>query len=199
MAGLVLAAGKGERLRPLTATIPKPLLSVGGSTLLDLAIQSLPLPPSDVMVNASYLAAQIQGHLGSTGVQVSFEPEPLGSAGAVGAIKQWVGERGLMIRNADMWFDAVPKELWADWSGERPRLLVQETGRPADFGTQRFLGWSLLPARDVMALQPVRSGLLDLVWRPALERGALELVVFEGLAIDCGTIDDLARARALSQ
>jgi len=195
LAGLILAAGKGERLRPLTETIPKPLIEVGGSTLLDSALKSMPLQPSTIAVNACYLASQIEAHLADSPVHVAVEPNPLGSAGAVGNIKPWLKGRALMIRNADMWFGSAPDALWRDWSGEFPRLLVQETRAAADFGTKRFLGWSLLPAKDALALEAVRSGLLDLVWAPAMKRGELEFIEFDGIAIDCGTTYDLERAR----
>lgn len=194
-AGLVLAAGKGERLRPLTASVPKPLIRIGRYSLLDLAIQSMPLDAQDIVVNASYLAGQIENHLADSAVHVSVEPSPLASAGAVGNLRGWIAARHLMIRNADMWFDRVPTELWSDWSGENPRLLVQDRGVPSDFGTNQFLGWSMLPNSWVDTLEARPSSLLDEVWLPAAKQGRLELVQFEGLAIDCGTHEDLARAR----
>lgn len=198
-AGLVLAAGKGERLRPLTLSVPKPLIRVGRLSLLDLALRSLPMDAQNVAVNASYLADQIQSHLVDSGVHVVVESSPLGSAGAVGNLRGWIAGRDLMVRNADMWFDRVPTELWSDWSGENPRLLVQDRGVPSDFGTKQFLGWSILPSTWLNTLQAKPSSLLNEVWLPAAERGLLELVPFDGLAIDCGTHDDLARAREAQQ
>jgi NDP-sugar pyrophosphorylase family protein len=195
MAGLVLAAGRGERLRPITDSVPKPLIPIGRSTLLDMAIASMPMPTSSISVNAHYLSGQIVQHLEDSGVHVEVELEALASAGAVANLRSWIAGRNLMIRNADMWFDRQPYDLWDGWSGEHPRLLVQETGQQADFGTARFLGWSLLPSELVESLPDGRSGLLDQVWKPALLRGELELVPFDGVAIDAGTPDDLDRLR----
>lgn len=198
-AGLILAAGKGERLRPLTASVPKPLIRIGRFSLLDLALQSMPMDAKDIAVNASYLASQIKNHLEGSAVHVSVEPSPLASAGAVGNLRGWIAGRHLMIRNADMWFDRVPTELWSDWSGENPRLLVQDRGVPSDFGTNQFLGWSMLPSSRVDTLEARPSSLLNEVWLPAARQGKLELVQFKGLAIDCGTHEDLARARDAQQ
>jgi len=68
LAAIVLAAGRGERLRPLTDETPKPLLEIGGTTLLDAALArvaaAVPLSPRDVAVNAHWLAEQIVAAVG---------------------------------------------------------------------------------------------------------------------------------------
>lgn len=197
IAGIVLAAGRGERLRPLTDSLPKPLVLIGSETLLDAAVASMPLAEEAIAVNAHYLADQIVDYLCDRPIHVATEAEPLGSGGAVSNLRDWVGDRHVMVRNADMWFDRVPAALWAGWSGENPRLLVTDTGTPSDFGTARFLGWSLLPQSFVRGLPSGRSALLDEVWHPAYQRGALEFVFFTGLAIDAGTLPDLERVRRL--
>jgi len=67
LAALVLAAGRGERLRPLTDEVPKPLLRVGDTTLLDAALARVatvvPISPETVTVNANWLASQIASHV----------------------------------------------------------------------------------------------------------------------------------------
>jgi MurNAc alpha-1-phosphate uridylyltransferase len=198
LAGLILAAGRGERLRPLTDVKPKPLMTIGLKTLLDIAIESMPVKPENIIVNAWYMSDQIVDHLRGTPIHVVVEQHKLGSAGTIANIRTWLEGRPLMIRNADMWFNEEPTQLWEDWTGENPRLLVREMGESADFGTKKFLGWSLLPAEIATSLKEGFSGLLDTVWKPAYEQGRLELIEYEGVSIDCGTIDDLEAARAMA-
>src|SRR5437764_2852357 len=105
LAALVLAAGRGERLRPLTDATPKPLLHVGGTTLLDAALErvgaAVPMSRDHVAVNAHWLADQIVAAVGDR-AHVSIEmPVALGTAGAVGALREWLAGRDVLIANSD--------------------------------------------------------------------------------------------------
>jgi MurNAc alpha-1-phosphate uridylyltransferase len=201
LAGLVLAAGRGERLRPLTDATPKPLLDVGGRTLLDAALdrvaQVVPVTPATVAVNAHWLADQIAAHVDGR-VHVSIEePIALGTAGAVGALHDWLDGRDLLIANGDAWLggDVDLTSFAGSWDGRRPRLLVVgDTDRPDFEGRWRFAGISLLPAAAALTLQPVPSGLFELVW----SRMPVDLVPTHVTFVDCGTLEDLERARALA-
>ena len=201
LAALVLAAGRGERLRPLTDVTPKPLLRVGDTTLLDAALarvaQVVPVSPSTVAVNAHWLADQIAAHVAGR-VHVSVEePEALGTAGAVGAIRDWLGDRDVLIANGDVWWgaDADLAGFVDGWDRRRPRLLVVADPQRPDFeGKWRFAGVSLLPAAIAGTLQPVPSGLYELVW----SRTPIDLVPAQITFIDCGSPEDLERARRLA-
>lgn len=199
LAALVLAAGRGERLRPLTDTTPKPLLTVGRTTLLDAALALVetvvPLTPADVAVNAHWLADQIVTAIGDR-AHVSVErPVALGTAGAVGALRDWLAGRDVLIANGDVWFGGpvdVPAFV-GEWDRTRPRLLVVADDQRPDFEQRwRFCGLSLLPGAIAARLDAVPSGLYEAVW----QRMPIELVSTDVEAIDCGTPDDLARARA---
>ena len=201
LAGLVLAAGRGERLRPLTDAAPKPLLDVGGVTLLDAALdrvaQVLPLSRDDVAVNAHWLADQIvEAVAGRTHVSVE-EPEALGTAGAVGNLHDWLRGRDVLIANGNCWYDAAPDVpgFVEGWDGDRPRLLVVEDRDRADFEDRwRFAGISLLPGVVAHELTPQPSGLYETVW----SRMPVDLVPTDVTFIDCGTAEDLANARTLA-
>jgi hypothetical protein len=201
LAALVLAAGRGERLRPLTDSTPKPLLEVGGRTLLDQALDrvaaAVPLDPADVAVNAHWLADQIAAHVDGR-VHLSVEqPEALGTAGAVGQLRDWLAGRDLLVTNGDAWYGPAPDVpgLVADWDGQQPRLLVTRDEQRPDFeGRWRFAGVSLLPWEWATRLAPVPSGLYEEVW----SQTPVELVATDVVFVDCGTPDDLARARALA-
>jgi GTP:adenosylcobinamide-phosphate guanylyltransferase len=201
LAALVLAAGRGERLRPLTDDVPKPLLRVGDRTLLDAALARVgsvvPVTPETVTVNAHWLAAAIAAHVAGR-VHVSVEqPEALGTAGAVGAILDWLGQRDLLIANGDVWWSG-PVDLRAfvdGWDGDRPRLLVVRDAERPDFaGDLRFAGVSLLPGRLARTLTPMPSGLYECVW----SRVPIDLVPVDIRFVDCGTPADLALARRLA-
>lgn len=199
LAALVLAAGRGERLRPITDVTPKPLLEIGGTTLLDAALARVetvvPLTPADVAVNAHWLADQIVAAVGGR-AHVSVEhPVALGTAGAVGAVREWLAGRDVLIVNSDAWFagSVDVRRFVAEWDRARPRLLVVADEQRPDFEQRwRFCGISLLPGAIAADLDPVPSGLYEAVWRDS----PVELVPTDVEAIDCGTLEDLALARA---
>jgi NDP-sugar pyrophosphorylase family protein len=118
----------------------------------------------------------------------------LGTAGALGRLAGWIGDRHVLVHNADAFLDSDLAELLDGWTGEHPRLLVRTEDRPADFGHHRFLGVSLLPGHLAHELPDAPAGLYRLVWGPAYADGTLELVEVRGTAIDCGTPADYLRA-----
>jgi GTP:adenosylcobinamide-phosphate guanylyltransferase len=201
IAALVLAAGRGERLRPLTDTTPKPLLEVGGRTMLDAALdrvaQVLPLGPDDVTVNAHWLADQVVAAVGERAHMSVEQPEALGTAGAVGQLRDWLAGRDVLIANADAWYDGAVelRGFASEWDGRQPRLLVvEDVDRPDFEGRWRFAGISLLPGAVAQTLEPVPSGLYEQVW----SKTPVELVPTTVTFIDCGTAADLEKARALA-
>ena len=76
-------------------------------------------------------------------------------------------------------------------------LLMMLEGQ-ADFGSYRFLGLSLLPARMAQSLKPKVSGLYEEIWRPAYENGEIEFSEFGGIAFDCGTPETYALANEIA-
>ena len=80
MKAMLLAAGLGKRLRPLTDSIPKPLLTVGNKTLIEYHLANIVKTGiSEVVINTHHLAEQISAKLGDGsryGVQISYSDEP---------------------------------------------------------------------------------------------------------------------------
>ena len=74
MKAIILAAGKGERMLPLTKTIPKPLIPVSGRPILDRLFEAMPEEITDVMIVVLYLAEKIQEHCGNNfhGRKISY-------------------------------------------------------------------------------------------------------------------------------
>jgi MurNAc alpha-1-phosphate uridylyltransferase len=89
MKAMILAAGRGERLRPLTDTTPKPLLQVRGMALIEHHLQALARAGFvDIVINLSWLGEQIREHLGDGagyGVSIAYseEAEALETAGGI--------------------------------------------------------------------------------------------------------------------
>jgi NDP-sugar pyrophosphorylase family protein len=198
LAGVVLAAGFGTRLRPLTLQRPKSLCPVGGVPLVDLALKRLePLcgKGSDVVaVNAHHHAEQVVSHIGGRAHVSVEQPEPLGTAGALGRLHDWLGGRDVLLTNADSYLAGPLDDLVDGWDRERCRLLVVDTGGPADFGTFRYVGACLLPWAMVRLLSAEPSGLYEVLWKQQEAEGRLDLVAFSGKAIDCGTPADYLAA-----
>ncbi|GAA4698125.1 hypothetical protein Prum_061440 [Phytohabitans rumicis] len=190
----MLAAGEGRRLRPLTEHLPKSLCPVGNVPLLDHALARVArlgfADPGTVAVNASYLGEQVVAHVGAR-AHISAETHPLGTAGGVGNLRDWIGGRGVLVANADAYLAGIGADAAAlidGWDGETVRLF----GQPAPeetygFFGHRFAGLSLLPWRYVRDLPPEPAELVKAVWRPAEAQGALRVVPYVGTYLDTGT------------
>lgn len=193
-AGVVLAAGHGTRLRPLTTLRPKALCPVGGTALVDLALQRLAPLVDAVAVNAHALAAQVVPHVGDRAHLSVEQPVALGTAGALGALRGWLDGRDVLVTNADAYLRGDLAPLTQGWDGERCRLLSVPVAGRGDFDGHRYVGACLLPWRLVARLRPEVSGLYEVLWRMEHAAGRLELVTFEGRAVDCGTPCDYLTA-----
>jgi len=106
---MVLAAGLGTRLRPITDTIPKPLVELGGRTLLDHAIDRLALVGVEqVVVNVHYKAEQIEAALArrtQPRIELSREQELLETGGGVARALPLLGEAFFVVNSDVFWLD----------------------------------------------------------------------------------------------
>src|SRR5919199_585476 len=112
MCAVILAAGEGRRLRPLTAVRPKALCPVGNVALLDLALRR-----------------------GGGRATLSVESDgPLGTSGGVGNLRDWIAGRGVLVANADAYLAGAGLDGLLDgWDGTRVRLLgVPAVDSPAE-------------------------------------------------------------------
>ncbi|HEX6927647.1 MAG TPA: nucleotidyltransferase family protein [Gammaproteobacteria bacterium] len=111
MKAMILAAGRGERMRPLTDTTPKPLLEIRGKPLVQWQIERLRDAGFDeLVVNVSWLKEQLVDFLGDgarfgVNIVISEEPpEPLETAGGIVKALPWLGERFVVV-NGDVFTD----------------------------------------------------------------------------------------------
>lgn len=112
MKALIFAAGRGERMRPLTDTTPKPLLAVGGKALIVWHLEKLAaLGMHDVVINTSWLAEQFPAALGDGshwGLRISYSFEgatPLETGGGMLAALPLLGDAPFFLVNGDVWTD----------------------------------------------------------------------------------------------
>jgi len=129
----VLAAGKGERMRPLTDNCPKPLLYVGGRTMLDRALDALEeAGVEEVVVNTWYLADMIVDHLKtrtSPKITFSHEKDLLDTGGGVLNALQFFGDEPFYVLNADVvWTNGengpTLKEMADKWDDKTMDLML---------------------------------------------------------------------------
>ncbi len=203
VAGVVLAAGEGRRLRPLTLERPKPLCPVGNEPLVDRAVRLVRHAVADVAVNVHHGRAAMVDHLEQLAdvtpgepVHVSLEVErALGTAGALGHLRPWLAGRSALVVNADAWSDPDLRSFVEEWDQERTRILV--VGHEP-FGPRSRVVASLMPWAVIKHLEAAPSGLYEQVWRAAAADGALETCAHDGAFVDCGTPGSYLAANLLA-
>ena len=103
MKALILCAGKGERLRPLTDTIPKPMVPINNKPLLEYNILLCKKHGiTEIAINTSYLPEQIKQYFGNgekfgVNIHYSYEPELLGTSGSVNNFRDFLDETFVVI------------------------------------------------------------------------------------------------------
>lgn len=111
MKAMILAAGVGERMRPLTDSTPKPLLRVAGIPLIEHHIRRLAEAGlRELVINVSHLAEQIEAYCGdgrAWGVSIDYSREaaPLETAGGIVQALPLLGESPFLVVNGDVWTD----------------------------------------------------------------------------------------------
>ena len=111
MKAMILAAGKGERMRPLTLTTPKPLVRAGGVPLIEYHLRALAAAGfTDIVINHAWLGQQIEDYLGDGsrfGVSIQYSPEgePLETGGGVFRALPLLGDEAFVVVNGDIWTD----------------------------------------------------------------------------------------------
>jgi N-acetyl-alpha-D-muramate 1-phosphate uridylyltransferase len=190
LVGVVLAAGEGTRLRPLTWRRPKALCPVGNVPLVDLAVARVAAAAPAVAVNVHHGRRAIEAHLAARPadappVHVSVEEErALGTAGALGHLRPWIDGRAVLVTNADAWCRPDLAAFVAGWDGEKVRVLLHGD---ASFGPRAPVLACLVPWSEVAPLAPEPAGLYETIWAPAHRAGRLEAVGDPGPFVDCGT------------
>ena len=109
MRAMILAAGRGERLRPLTERVPKPMIPIGGEPLIVHQLRWLRRAGiEEVVVNLHHLGEQVEGHVGNGGdvgirVRYSREASLLGTGGGIKRALPLLGDDPFLVLNGDIW------------------------------------------------------------------------------------------------
>ena len=217
MMAMILAAGRGERMRPLTDHLPKPLLKAGGKTLIEHRIESLAAAGfRDLVINHAHLGAQIEAYLGSGeryGVRITWSREPDGALETGGGIFQALPRLegdGFLVVNADIWTDYPFARLAKPITGLAHLVLVDNPSEHplGDFvlrdtrvlseGAPRltFSGIGVYHRDLFRGCQPGHFPLAPLL-RTAMEKGLVSGELYSGAWRDIGTperLDELDRA-----
>ncbi len=204
---MLLAAGRGKRMRPLTDTTPKPLLPVCGEPLLGRHLKHLRTAGvRRVVVNGAWLKEQIEAFLavGDWGMEVIFSPEPPGGLETAGGIVRalpWLGERPFIVVNGDVWtdfdFSCLPDRVDAAHlvlvpsPPHNPRGdFGLENGKVLPEGPFTFAGISVLSPELFAGLDDRPAPLAPLL-RTAMAQGTVTGCLHEGMWHDVGTPERL--------
>ena len=207
---MILAAGRGERLRPLTDVTPKPLLEVRGKPLIVYHIEALASAGfTDVVINLSWLGEQIRARLGDgaqfgVSIEYSEEVQALETAGGIQQALPLLSERFIVV-NADVFTDY---DFAALRTADSPAHLVlvdnpQHNDR-GDFSLHQssvgnsgspqhtFSGIAQYHRSFFAELEPGKQALAPLL-RKAADKGQVSGELFQGTWIDIGTVERLAQ------
>lgn len=211
MIAMILAAGRGERMRPLTDTVPKPLLEVAGKPLIVHQIEALESAGIErVVINTGRLGDQIQYHLGtgvSFGVSIVYSAEgeePLETAGGIVQAMPLLGKEAFIVTNADIYSDFDYQSLPTQPESDAHLVLVDnpahnpdgdfalENGQIHNDGLQRltYSGIGLFYPHFFESCVPGRSPLAPLL-RQAATENRLSGQHYQGYWRDIGTPERL--------
>lgn len=127
---MILAAGRGSRMKPLTNHTHKGLLKVAGKPLIEYHVEKLArLQIKDIVINISYLAKQIQNYLGDgkkygVTIHYSYEDQPLEVGGGLIKALPLLGDGLFYVINCDVWCDYPLENLTLDTNHASGKILL---------------------------------------------------------------------------
>ena len=215
MKAMILAAGLGKRLKPLTNDIPKPLLKVGNQSLIERNIRSLLNYGFDeIVINVSYLGNMITEHVleifPNNKIIFSKESEPLGTGGGIKNALKLLGDEPFMLINADIYHNinlaavkTAPKyahlvgvknpehNIQGDFSLDNNIVLAR-----TELNDFTWSGISIINPTIFSQLQTQEMpfDIWNSVLMQFINNNKITAEIYEGLWIDTGTIDRLELA-----
>lgn len=215
MKAMILAAGLGTRMRPLTLTTPKPLLKVGNTTLIEHALQQLKKAGiADIVINVHHLREHIMQHCGDGSdfglrIQYSIEDELLETGGGIFQALPLLGSEPFLVISADVWTDFPLSQLMQKKIDAAHLVLVDNPGfHPnGDFGLdQHNIVRDNLEKKFTYAnigifhpdlFRAEKHGVFRLtkVLRPAIANGAITGEYYAGEWHNIGTREQLNNLR----
>ncbi|MHB0766520.1 N-acetylmuramate alpha-1-phosphate uridylyltransferase MurU [Stutzerimonas sp. NM35] len=218
MKAMILAAGKGERLRPLTLHTPKPLVRAGGVPLIEYHIQALARAGFDeLVINHAWLGEQIEAHLGTGdrfGIRIRYSPEgePLETGGGIHRALSLLGDEPFAVVNGDIWTDYDFAALKRPLAGLAHLVLVDNPahhpsgdftladGRVEEGGAvDARLTYSGIALLDPRLFDGCNAGAFKLapLLRRAMTAGRVSGERHDGRWVDVGTHERLAEVERI--
>ena len=216
MKAMILAAGLGKRLLPLTKDTPKPLLSVGQYTLIERVINKLIEHGVDeFIINVSYLADQIKNKLEyihqNTSMQFLDEPFPYGTGGALVNAMSVLGDKPFILCNADIISESdltrLPEftssahligiknpdhNLQGDFSLAQETVVIKDEMNECTWSGLSLINPLILKVHEGNAYP---FDLWNTILMPLINESEITAHVDDSFWIDVGTIDRLKLAR----
>lgn len=218
MKAMILAAGRGERLIPLTDRIPKPLIEAGGKPLVVWHMERLAAAGfREVVINLSHLGEQIERALGDgsawdLSIAYSRESAPLESAGGLAFARARLGEAPFLLVNGDVYCEIGFAALRARACASDLAHLVLvpnpafhpqgdfslAAGRVGNGAAPRYTyaGVSVISPQLLDGVTPGARAPLAPLLRGAAQAGRVTGELYEGVWTDVGTADRLAGLNA---
>ena len=222
MKAMILAAGFGERMRPLTEHTPKPLLPVADVPLMEYHVRKLAAAGfRELVVNVSHLAGQIIEYFGAGeqwGLSIAYSREeaPLETAGGIHRALPLLGDQPFLVVNGDIWVDYDFSQLlgyrFKSWETAHLVMVNNPPQHPlGDFCLGRggeveyrpdgatgftYAGIGVFDSRFFGAMAPGKLALRPLL-DAAIAKGALGAEYHPGQWADVGTPERLAQLDAM--
>ncbi|WP_367645226.1 N-acetylmuramate alpha-1-phosphate uridylyltransferase MurU [Snodgrassella alvi] len=224
MKAMILAAGRGERMRPLTDTCPKPLLKVGGIPLIEHHLRRLQKAGfREIVINHAWLGEQIENSLGNGqayGLEISYSAEKEGgleTAGGIATALPMLGNTPFLVINGDVLTDIdfvgaleISNEL--EQSGNLAHLWLVDnpshhpegdfhllssgkiTERQTNTSALTFSGVGVYHPALFKGIQAHNRAKLAPLLRKAMQNGLVSGEYYNGYWLDVGTIERLQQA-----
>ncbi len=210
---MILAAGRGERMKPLTLNTPKPLLPAGGKPLLQYHIEALAAASvRDIIINTGMHGEQIEAFFGNGvdfGVSIRYSHEgdaPLETGGGIRRALPLLGDAPFMVVNADIWTDYDFSRLPVNPAGLVHLVMVDNPQHhpQGDFAlcggrigvhAESLLTYSGIGVYDPGLFRDVQEEVFSLtpLLRKAIRAGCVTGEYYPGSWLDIGTPDRLTQ------
>lgn len=218
--GMILAAGLGTRLRPVTNDIPKPMIEVGGRKIIEYNLELLSKSWIDkVVINLHHLGGQIEKYIGDGSryglkVKYSREDKIMGTAGGIKKAESFFGEDPFVVINGDMITDVNLTAVMAHHleSGCQATMvlramdkdgtytpILEEGGQVTEFGNGEMM-YTGVQVLDSSVLKLIPDGTFANVvadaYIPLLKQGGkINAYIHDGFWMEIGTPDCLKKAK----
>ena len=218
---MLLAAGYGTRLKPLTDHAPKPLVLVAGRPMIEYALDKLrAYGIGQIVINVSHLKEQLTDYLAGQkdlSLKISEEPEPLETGGGLKKAAPILGDEPVFVINSDiLWTDegeSALDRLTRHWDGAKMDFLLLAQSKSRAVGHEKgedhlfikpgnTIGWNAADAPYIIAgigvfhpraLRNATEGKFSvkILWRRAMEQNRLFCLPHHGRWFQTGTLADI--------